>query len=118
MDANALIDQLRAAIDAEELRTDWPHRPSCQMLRPVPPGLPFDTLTCNCDAASKWLAILDGHRQLLGWCEDAIERGEPLPDGVNEGRDQDEIERDEAIASKAEQVTAILAKTHDITEPA
>jgi hypothetical protein len=61
-----LVDRLQAAIDAELKGTDWPHRPTCQMLKPVPPGFPFDCFSCNCDAVDTWMRIHETNRKILG----------------------------------------------------
>jgi hypothetical protein len=60
-----LVDRLQAAIDAELKRTDWPHRPTCQMLKPVPPGFPFDCFSCNCDAVDTWMRMHETNRTIL-----------------------------------------------------
>lgn len=59
-----LIERLNAAIDAEEAKS-WPHRPTCQMLKPVPPGFPFGGFSCNCDATTLWHRTVEAHREIV-----------------------------------------------------
>lgn len=91
-----LTARITAALDQLEECNDWPHRRSCQMLKPVPEGFPFPTFTCNCDAADLWMNIMEAHREIAEACRDAIDNGN-LP-----------------AAAQARIVLAILAKAHRI----
>lgn len=60
-----LIAKLRAALERELQRTDWPHRPGCQMLQaPLVPS-PFARHSCNCDGADLWMRLHEGMRKIL-----------------------------------------------------
>ncbi|MFR0354157.1 DUF6221 family protein [Streptomyces sediminimaris] len=54
---------LRACVDEAGL-PDW-HDRSCQTLSPAPPGVPFETLSCNCGVPTRAEAHLNAVRQLL-----------------------------------------------------
>ena len=59
-----LIDKLRAAL-AAAYDSEWPHRPACQMLKPVPEGFPFGGFSCNCNAATIWMNTIEAHRKIV-----------------------------------------------------
>ena len=87
MELVELVEFLRARLDEDEA-SDWPHRRSCQMLEPVPAGLPFDTFSCNCDAAWRWLRDVEADRKLIEAYEEArtwYERNKSAPAGELEG---------------------------------
>lgn len=55
-----ILAWFRAQLDEDEA-SDWPHRPTCQMLQPVP----FGSMSCNCDAADQWQRDIAAKRQIL-----------------------------------------------------
>lgn len=115
-----LIEAIRQAIEKEMDRSDWAHRPHCQMLQPVPDFLLFHAIfksfTCNCDAPGLWLKWHEGCLEALSWCESAINNGSPVSP-AQDGRDWNERERDEAIAGEARTVILALAKITGIELP-
>ena len=64
-DARAFRTWMVAQLDADEAGSDWPHRPSCQMMTSVPEGFPFKGFSCNCDAPNRWLAEVEAKRRRL-----------------------------------------------------
>jgi len=75
----------------------WPMGDS-SLTRLMEANDPRDTIA-RCEAE---LAILD-------LCEEAVSRGEQSDGRWHDGRDPDEVERDEALASLAEEMRALVA---------
>ncbi|HCT81195.1 MAG TPA: hypothetical protein DGT23_32425 [Micromonosporaceae bacterium] len=68
MNGNDIVANLRAAIERELVREDWPHRPTCPRCTPPHPGLwgvPFGGLVCRCDAADTWMRMLEAHLKIV-----------------------------------------------------
>jgi len=57
---------LRARLDEDEYGP-WPHRSTCQMLRPVPENFPFATFSCDCDLAARWAREVEAKRQVVDY---------------------------------------------------
>jgi hypothetical protein len=75
-----LVAWLRQQLDLDEA-SEWPHRPSCQMLKPVPAGFPgfgalFTTFSCNCDAATRWMQEFEAKRRILDVLEEQRRQAE------------------------------------------
>lgn len=70
--ARAFRAWMRTQLDADEAGSDWPHRPSCQMMSSVPEGFPFKGFSCNCNAPARWLAEIEVKRRRLA-------RHHPIP---------------------------------------
>jgi Family of unknown function (DUF6221) len=65
MSAAELALWLLVQLEADEA-SEWPHRPSCQMLKPAPEGWPLSsTFSCNCDAATHWMLDIEAKRQVI-----------------------------------------------------
>lgn len=64
---------------AEDEASEWPHRPSCQMLKPVPEGLPEwfgGSFSCNCDATTRWLRDIEAKRRIVDAYQKAQDAGD------------------------------------------
>lgn len=83
-----LVAWLRAALDDDEA-SEWPHRPSCQMLKPVPPGwggpMLGDSFSCNCDAASRWIAEVGAKRRIIDEAVETLGREDAWDPVLNGG---------------------------------
>lgn len=77
---DGLVAWLRAQLDEDEA-SEWPHRPKCQMLQPVPDGFPFGTLSCNCDADDRWLREVEAKRRILDEVLPQIEANDETVNG-------------------------------------
>lgn len=112
---DGLVEALKAAIGEAEQLTRAAANPAANAPRhAVDQFATDDELAFDAHFTPQLLeSFLAAHREILGLCQMWIAIDE-LPVGASEGRDQDEIARDSAIAVNARQLLAALAKGYGI----